>query len=1110
MASGKSASGANKPLAAFAFRPSDGHWHDCQVAAYDDETRLFTVRFSDGVMIESSKLHVLFVGEDPEQHAQRVRAAVDARLESQARAKFNFVVDNMPVDGLAVLDVDKVARILDLARNTAVYRDAAYENVVDESVKEINLDFGRTMNKIGFNGQCADADEVSDTVKHLLETLGVRVPDDEMMLTTLGIRPEQKPVRDSALVDDCPPYNFTGLFSDFCFSSLYVQPIVISTAVATRTSCLELLARECLYSMSFPRAMRCDQFRTQQKTHGTQTLAKLRDQWVVSLQKLIATKFAGIGKGWFNIAETSQETYLHGKLRKLLTVVKLLMQDTVRDLALNSTEEYVKVMMSFMPGETKVNSLFDVTLSYPNLGADDELPSSLFLLEVKKAEEEIIKLVPQKPPEEDPKDKKKRKNSKDPPVELPPLEVKETIVSFAYNTPPQEFVDAVVEAYSFGLQQLTDIPQLERLIMPQLFRTSMGKQVLASPLPDEGWLVERKGKLEAGYTANLGPLADYLGLFDAQLDRLKIDVAEWMKEKNDDDNPAGVEELRKDLEKHLEEEKVTSNAIPESKKVGVFDISMADIRKTLIGKHSKIADAAQELLIKRYREMAQDVTRAYQAIVTRLQKEPSGDNRMEELTELKEFLATVPSELQKLELESKQVLKTFSLLEHYRMKTVPDDTHQRYRVYGGPKMVLEQIEKSEENWRKLEKSFMEEMAEDQDDFAERMRDLQQTIQGFTVYSDLEKIDEYYENVEFVNEKLKIADGEAKLFNARETMFGAENTDYSFVNVMKKQWEPFSNLWTIAKNWLSKKGDWLHGPFDKLDAKDVEALISNGVRALFKVVKDFKTLPPEETAAVLSVAEKIKTELDEFKPYVPLVVGLRNPGMRDRHWEQVTEMVGKEGVVVSPKMEEFCLQKFIDLGMVEQVEQLADIGDRSGKEFQIEKQLNAMKELWSPVMFDVSEQYRTTETWILKGSDEVTALLDEQIVVTQAMQFSPFKKPFEEEIEEWATQLMYVSETLENWLKVQRGWMYLQPIFDSPDIVKQLPLEAKKFKSVDTGWRGQMFKVSKDPTCLTQLSVEGLLEKWIIADRDLEAVQNLVERFGIELKPDFSAKINHQT
>merc|ERR1719281_161557 len=100
--------------------------------------------------------------------------------------------------------------------------------------------------------------------------------------------------------------------------------------------------------------MRCDQFRTQQKTHATQTLAKLRDQWVVSLQKLIATKFAGIGKGWFNIAETSQETYLHGKLKKLLTVVKLLMQDTVRDLAIDSTNEYVKVLLGYMPDKTTV------------------------------------------------------------------------------------------------------------------------------------------------------------------------------------------------------------------------------------------------------------------------------------------------------------------------------------------------------------------------------------------------------------------------------------------------------------------------------------------------------------------------------------------------------------------------------------------------------------------------------------------------------------------------------------------------------------------------------------------------------------------------------------
>ena len=33
----------------------------------------------------------------------------------------------------------------------------------------------------------------------------------------------------------------------------------------------------------------------------------------------------------------------------------------------------------------------------------------------------------------------------------------------------------------------------------------------------------------------------------------------------------------------------------------------------------------------------------------------------------------------------------------------------------------------------------------------------------------------------------------------------------------------------------------------------------------------------------------------------------------------------------------------------------------------------MKDAWGGIVFDVSEQYRTTETWILKGSDEATEL-----------------------------------------------------------------------------------------------------------------------------------------
>lgn len=80
------------------------------------------------------------------------------------------------------------------------------------------------------------------------------------------------------------------------------------------------------------------------------------------------------------------------------------------------------------------------------------------------------------------------------------------------------------------------------------------------------------------------------------------------------------------------------------------------------------------------------------------------------------------------------------------------------------------------------------------------------------------------------------------------------------------------------------------------------------------------------------------------------------------------------------------------------------------------------------------------------------MLDDNIVMTQSMTFSPYKKPFEERIAKWETQLNLMSEILDEWISVQRSWMYLEPIFSSPDIMQQLPLEAKRFATVDRTWR----------------------------------------------------------
>lgn len=66
------------------------------------------------------------------------------------------------------------------------------------------------------------------------------------------------------------------------------------------------------------------------------------------------------------------------------------------------------------------------------------------------------------------------------------------------------------------------------------------------------------------------------------------------------------------------------------------------------------------------------------------------------------------------------------------------------------------------------------------------------------------------------------------------------------------------------------------------------------------------------------------------------------------------------------------------------------------------------------------------------------------------------------VEEWEKKLVLISDIIDEWLTCQRNWMYLENIFNAPDIQKQLPVETAKFQQVDKFFRDIMVKTNKHP------------------------------------------------
>ena len=127
------------------------------------------------------------------------------------------------------------------------------------------------------------------------------------------------------------------------------------------------------------------------------------------------------------------------------------------------------------------------------------------------------------------------------------------------------------------------------------------------------------------------------------------------------------------------------------------------------------------------------------------------------------------------------------------------------------------------------------------------------------------------------------------------------TDYSQLATMSKTFEPYATLWLTAGTWVKNQSEWNEGQFSALDPEQMEKELGNAQRNMYKLSKTFA-----DTAGLGEIAMQIKGEVEEFMPVMPLVTALRNPGMRERHWAEMSKATGQD--LSMAESDEFTLVK----------------------------------------------------------------------------------------------------------------------------------------------------------------------------------------------------------
>eukprot|EP00931_Biecheleriopsis_adriatica_P059470 TRINITY_DN3558_c0_g1_i1.p1 TRINITY_DN3558_c0_g1~~TRINITY_DN3558_c0_g1_i1.p1 ORF type:complete len:4293 (+),score=1112.20 TRINITY_DN3558_c0_g1_i1:173-13051(+) len=482
--------------------------------------------------------------------------------------------------------------------------------------------------------------------------------------------------------------------------------------------------------------------------------------------------------------------------------------------------------------------------------------------------------------------------------------------------------------------------------------------------------------------------------------------------------------------------------------------------------------------------------KSFDNIVTSLTKKPTSAG---ELVDLEQNLETFRSSTLKELLDEFQDIRAWqNMLFDCQHLLTPKD----FKAISDTAAWVHQIDgkmSARENTLRTERDTIEnKFKKDRQMFEDDLSGYLQMVHKFKEAGNLKQMEDYLEHILALKENLERAKFEVEKFREKEVMLGWDASEFEKLTEAIEKLQPYDDLWELVYKFSNEEKKWMRGPLFSIEPEAVDQQANAMAKRAMKLQARFDSL---NLPTPSGVAKKIKKDLDAFKQHLPLIHALCNPGLRQRHWDEISEVVG----FAMERDHAFTLSRVIDMDVGKHMNELQEISDSASREYGLETTLEAIDEQWQPVNFDVTA-WKDTETYIVSGStvDEMQGLMDDHIIKTQTMKGSPYAKAFMDKITAMETWLLLTQEIMDVWVKVQGVWLYLEPIFSSEDIVKQMPTEAGLFKQVDADWRVTMSAALAKGKAKEVTKEEGLLERLQKCNDNLETVQKGLNDY-LELK-----------
>lgn len=472
------------------------------------------------------------------------------------------------------------------------------------------------------------------------------------------------------------------------------------------------------------------------------------------------------------------------------------------------------------------------------------------------------------------------------------------------------------------------------------------------------------------------------------------------------DGAVSLEQFRADVEKFAEQ-KAAVLAIPDTVEVGIVRLEAAALKAALLPSPSRCLQQAFEALPELSHEL-------YGAFIEEVHAVTAGLTRpltaVEDFVEQLNLVNRMADRLPALEEKAAEVQRLYSVVDEFGMPV----EEMRFAAY----------QTMDSDFASLRAALVDADAAKEANITAWAASLDSTVEAIsaevTALQAEALADQFLDGAcdptlalsraEELSAKVNAQKAEAARVKSSQKLFQVVEAQFDSLAEVAEQVELRRSLWASKRDWAQLRDGWLATAFDQVDVGSVDEQVMRFGKLLFKLDKGL----PRNT-----VLGPVQSSVDQFKLFIPVLQALRNPAMKSRHWTKVEDAIGGKPIV---RDSAFTLESILGLGMLEAKDQISTISTEATQELALEELLQKVVSKWSDVEFLTLSYKESKDTFILGGIEDVQVALEDSMVTMTTILSSRFVAGIRAEVEKIEKQLGLFSETLDEWLAVQKNWM----------------------------------------------------------------------------------------